>query len=105
MISSLGEGHDLPSRLTLLMTAKRADSDKAPRDSGGISASPLSCICLCLPADHYSHVYSSKPTRFDSAPPADSPAACPDALRPLVELVSILWDFSSPCKCLQNVGY
>jgi len=62
-------------------------------------------MCLCLPADHYSHADASTPIALDSPRLADSNAPCPDAVRPLVAGLSILLYLSSPGKYLQIVGY
>jgi len=42
---------------------------------------------------------------FDSPRPEDSNAPCPDAVRPLAELLYILLYMSSPGKYFQIVGY
>jgi len=61
--------------------------------------------CLFHPADLYSHADASKPIPFDSLRPADCDAPCPDAVRPLVEMLSKPLYLSSPGKYFQIVGY
>ena len=62
-------------------------------------------ICLSLCADLYSHAEASNPTRFDSSRPANSNPPRPDAVRPLVDELSIPLYISSPCYYCQIVSY
>ena len=61
-------------------------------------------ICLLLPADIHSHADSSKPIPFDSSCQAGCNASCPDAVRQLVDGLSIHLYFGSPGKYIQIDG-
>ena len=56
------------------------------------------------PADLYSNADASKSIPFDSPPPADSNAPCPNALSPLVEMLSNPFYLSSAGKYFQIGG-
>ena len=51
------------------------------------------------------HADTLRPIQFNSTRRAEFNAVCPDAVRPLVEGLSILLYFSSPGKYFQTVGY